>query len=284
MPVILSHFQAKSLLAGRTSGADQVSITLDLGLTTTVVHLDSAGVELPDKLAVGLRLDWAQLERIVEKNNSCFEVTADGLDEIRSFSETTNRYCSLYPTQSAPTIVIAGFPMHRIKESDPQRDTLEKIKASAPITGRVLDTTMGLGYTAIGAARTAEQVVTLELDPSVIEIARRNPWSQALFSSRNIEVRIADSFEEIRSFDDANFERILHDPPIFSLAGDLYSGEFYRELFRVLTPKGRLFHYIGNPDSASGSRVTKGVVRRLQEAGFRTVRDAAKAFGVVAMK
>ena len=127
-------------------------------------------------------------------------------------------------------------------------------------------------------------MITLELDPAVIEICRRNPWSQGLFTRSNLELRNVDSFEEIRTFDDGMFDRILHDPPVFSLAGDLYSGEFYRELFRVLKPKGRLFHYIGNPDSVSAGRVTKGAIRRLQESGFRTIRDAPRAFGVVAMK
>ena len=118
----------------------------------------------------------------------------------------------------------------------------------------------------------------------MIEICRRNPWSQGLFTRNNLEIRNADSFEEIHNFADSQFDRILHDPPIFSLAGDLYAGEFYRQLFRVLKPNGRLFHYIGNPDSTSGSRVTKGVIRRLQDAGFRSIRNAPKAFGVVASK
>ena len=38
----------------------------------------------------------------------------------------------------------------------------------------MLDVCTGLGYTAIAAARTAEHVVTIELDPTVLEVARRN--------------------------------------------------------------------------------------------------------------
>ena len=278
--IVLSRLPATQLLAARKANAPNCTISLDLNLTTTTVQLDEVGVRLPGDL----QITWQEVAQITEKENSCFEVTADGIDEIRAFSETTSRYCSLYATQSAPTLVIAGFPMHRIKESDPHRDTLEKIKTIAPITGVVLDTTLGLGYTAIEAAKTAEKVITLELDPAVIEICRRNPWSQGLFTRSNLELRNVDSFEEIRTFDDGMFDRILHDPPVFSLAGDLYSGEFYRELFRVLKPKGLLFHYIGNPDSVSAGRVTKGAIRRLQESGFRTIRDASRAFGVVAMK
>ena len=61
------------------------------------------------------------------------------------------------PTSGAPTLLIAGFPMHRIKNIDPHRDTLNKIKAARP-SGQVLDTSMGLGYTAIQAARTSDHV------------------------------------------------------------------------------------------------------------------------------
>ena len=55
--------------------------------------------------------------------------------------------------------------MHRIKGTDPIRDTKEKLKALGPVSGRVLDTATGLGYTAIEAAKTADHVLTLELDP-----------------------------------------------------------------------------------------------------------------------
>jgi predicted methyltransferase len=71
---------------------------------------------------------------------------------------------------------------------------------------------------------------------------------------------------------------------MLNLAGELYSGEFYRDLFRVLQRKGRLFHYVGDPDSRSGRNVTRGVTRRLQEAGFRRIVRKPGAFGLVAYK
>jgi predicted methyltransferase len=172
--------------------------------------------------------------------------------------------------------------MHRIKGTDPHRDTLSKVRTIAPITGRVLDTCTGLGYTCIEAAKTAEQVVTIELDPTVLEVALLNPWSSALFRDPRIEQRVGDSFDELMDCADESFSRIIHDPPTFSLAGELYSGEYYRHLFRVLRPKGRLFHYIGDLSSRSGRNVVRGVVRRLQEAGFLRIARRPEAFGVVA--
>jgi predicted methyltransferase len=127
-------------------------------------------------------------------------------------------------------------------------------------------------------------VVTIELDPTVLEVARRNPWSQSLFANSRIRQMIGDSFEVLPSLERESFSVIFHDPPTFRLAGELYSGEFYRELFRVLRRGGRLFHYIGDLDSTSGRVVTKGVVRRLQEAGFQRVERRPEAFGVAASR
>ena len=188
------------------------------------------------------------------------------------------------PTTGPPALLIAGFPMHRIKGSDPGRDSLSKVNALAPIAGRALDTTTGLGYTTIEMARTATEVVTIELDPGVLDVARLNPYSRALFERPNIRQVIGDSFDVVAEMPDASFDCILHDPPTFSLAGDLYSAAFYRELYRVLAPRGRLFHYIGDLDSDLGRRVSHGALERLQAAGFRRVAPRNEAFGLLAAK
>jgi predicted methyltransferase len=214
----------------------------------------------------------------------CFVVREGAFQKIRIFSEATNRLYSLMPTSGAPTMLVSGIPMHRVKGIDPHRDTLLKVKSIAPITGLVLDTATGLGYTAIEAAKTADCVVTIELDPAALEVARLNPWSRGLFENPKISQRVGDSFDVIREFEDEAFARAIHDPPAFSLAGDLYSGEFYRQLFRVLRPRGRLFHYVGDLKGKSGRSVARGAARRLQEAGFSRVVRRLEAFGLVAHK
>jgi predicted methyltransferase len=88
----------------------------------------------------------------------------------------------------------------------------------------------------------------------------------------------------IETLEDGRFHRIIHDPPTFSLAGHLYSGDFYAEMYRVLKPGGKVFHYIGDPESKSGRRITAGVIRRLELVGFAHVKQAPRAFGVVAYK
>jgi predicted methyltransferase len=278
--VTLSHFQARELLAARRAGASSVAISPDLGFTTVTVTLHENGVVLP----TGERLPWAEVERIQRAANVCFRVIDGVAVEIRRFSEVTGWTRALMPTAGAPTTLVAGLPMHRIKDTDPWADSQTKIAALAPVSGRVLDTATGLGYTAILAARTAEEVVTIELDPAALEIAAKNPWSRELFTRANIRQLTGDAVEILPTLKDGSFTRILHDPPMVTIAGDLYGEAFYRELWRVLRRGGRLFHYIGDPQSASGRRTTAGVIRRLQSAGFTRLTRRPEAFGVLAQK
>ena len=277
---VISYVQARPILQARARGETAVLTSLDLNLTATEIPLTNDGLSLPD----GGILAWSQLEEIAANEQVCYHVDGGDVQKIQYFSETFNRFYSLYPTQSAPTMLVAGFPMHRIKGTDPYRDTLSKIKAIAPVRGQVLDTTMGLGYTAIEAAKTADQLTTIELDPTVLDICRHNPWSQGLFDSTNITRLIGDAYDVVAEMNDGRFHCIIHDPPTFSLAGELYSAEFYRQLGRILKAKGKLFHYIGDPNSKSGRSVTRGVIPRLQDAGFRYVKPRPQAFGVVAFK
>jgi uncharacterized protein len=278
--ITLSHLQARALLDARQAGMATVEVSPDLGLTTVVATLDDAGVTFPG----GERLPWAEVERIRGAANVCFAIQDGVAQEIRRYSEVTGWVRALMPTGGAPTMLVAGLPMHRIKETDPWADSQTKIAALAPITGRVLDTATGLGYTAILAARAAEEVVTIELDPVGLEIAAMNPWSRELFTRPSIRQIVGDAAEVLPTLEAGSFARVLHDPPMITLAGDLYGEAFYRELYRVLRRGGRLFHYIGDPASASGRRTTAGVIRRLQSAGFARVTRRPKAFGVLAWK
>ena len=62
---------------------------------------------------------------------------------------------------------------------------------------------------------------------------------------------------------------ILHDPPRFGFAGELYSQAFYAQLARVLRRGGHLFHYTGMPNRlTSGRDVPREVCKRLEKAGF----------------
>jgi predicted methyltransferase len=278
--IVLSKRQADGLLNARKIGMDTISVTPDLGLTKCEIKLGEEGIRFPDDQWLG----WDEVMRIQGSDVGCFILEEGMLRKIQTFSEHTNRPVSLMPTDRAPTLLVAGFPMHRIKGTDPYRDTLTKIEAISPVIGRVLDTATGLGYPAIEAAKTAEAVITIEIDPAVLEVARLNPWSKNLFGNPKIEQIIGDSFEIIQGFKNESFSRIIHDPPTLSLAGELYSQAFYHQLYRVLERGGRLFHYIGDLESRTGKRVVRRVVERLGEAGFKRIRRRSKAFGVIAGK
>jgi predicted methyltransferase len=279
-PIVLSYIQLEPMLKVKQQGNSSVEISPDLGLSTVTVALAPDGIIFPN----GERLDWLSIEKISKSEVNCFVLEDNAIRAIQVFSDYTNRLCSLMPTRGAPSMLIAGFVMHRIKDIDPIQDTLRKIAAISPIVGRVLDTATGLGYTAIEAAKTADEVVTIELDPGVQEIARLNPWSQELFHNPKIQQKKGDACEVVQTFEDNSFSRIIHDPPTFSLAGELYSGVFYQQLFRLLKRGGRLYHYIGDPNSKASGGVTKGVLKRLQEAGFTRVVRKPEAYGVVAYK
>lgn len=118
----------------------------------------------------------------------------------------------------------------------------------------------------------------------MLDICRANPWSQELFERPNIQQLLGDSYNIIQQFEEASFDHVIHDPPMFSLAAHLYSTEFYSLLFRVLHRGGKLFHYVGNPDSKSGRNVTKGVLDRIRSVGFMRIQRNPRAFGVVAVK
>ena len=275
---ILTSTVAAALLAALEDGQCSVQASLDLGRSTSRIDLGES-----DAVMAGVHVGKAALAEVAGEAGKCFEATAAGLRQMRVFSDATGWVRTLVPTADAPTTVVAGFAMHRLRDATPMTDTRAKVRALGTPRGRALDTATGLGYTAIALARTCASVVTVERDPAAIALARRNPWSAELFASPKVCLRSGDVAELVHELDDGEFAVVLHDPPTAQLAGDLFGLAFYRQLRRVLRPGGRLFHYVGDPSSRASGRTTAGVLRRLGEAGFVAVRRAPRAFGVTAV-
>ncbi|HET6397737.1 MAG TPA: SAM-dependent methyltransferase, partial [Pseudoxanthomonas sp.] len=85
-----------------------------------------------------------------------------------------------------------------------------------------------------------------------------------------LQLAHADVTGAIAAVPDASVDAVLHDPPRFGIAGELYAQAFYGQLARVLRRGGRLFHYTGSPNRlTSGRDVPREVARRLEKAGFR---------------
>ena len=201
---------------------------------------------------------------------------------LRNTSGKLNFY-KLVPTKDAPTIEISGIRMHVTKDMTPMKDTEKKIEVVMPLKGIVLDTCMGLGYTAILASKNADFVFTCEKDKNVIEVAMHNPWSAELFNNKKISIINTSVFEQIKLFKDGMFDAVVHDPPRLTLATELYSLEFYKEIFRVLKKRGKLYHYTGNPGGKNRNIDLAGnAMNRLRKAGFSNVKRAH--YGVMAVK
>lgn len=280
--ILLSRPAAARMLEAVEAGSPTVTASLDLGRTEVELELVDGTVRPAD----GPRLTTGQLRQVVEAPESVFTVVEDELAKVTWFSAETSKVYTLRATDGWPALEISGILMHRIKDTDPREDAASKIAAIAPVRGRVLETCCGLGYSAIHAARTADRVTVFEIDPNVLDMARLNPYSAPLFAEDGpIEVRNEDVAEAIHDLPDAAFDVIIHDPPTLAVAGDLYGDDFYRELFRVLRPGGRLFHYTGDPGSRSRGQDLPGRVRdRLARIGFRSVRREPAALGVSARK
>jgi predicted methyltransferase len=107
-----------------------------------------------------------------------------------------------------------------------------------------------------------------------------NPWSPA--ASAALTLTQFDVTAAVTTLASHSFDAILHDPPRFGIAGELYSQGFYDQLARVLKRNGKLFHYTGTPNKlTSGRDVPNEVIGRLRKAGFATEKIGD---GVLAVK
>lgn len=279
--ILLTRPAAAAMRTAIEDGAPTVRTTLDLGRSEVEVPVEEGRVRLPDGQSLG-----AQELAVVEDNpESVYTALDDAPEKVTWFSDATNKVYTLRATDGWPALEISGILMHRIKGTDPKADAESKIAAIGPVRGRVLETCCGLGYTAIHAAESAESVTVFEIDPNVVDMARLNPYSAPLFERGRIELRAEDIAEAITELPDSAFDFIIHDPPTLAIAGDLYSDAFYRQLFRVLRPRGRLFHYTGDPGSRTRGQDLPGRVKeRLAAIGFERVRREPEALGVSARK
>jgi len=183
-----------------------------------------------------------------------------------------------------PTVEISGIKMHVTENQDPMKDTMLKIQALGNVRGKVFDTCCGLGYTAIFLAnlRSVSQVLCAEISGIIISICRENPWSRKLFELPKINLIAGNTAEIIGTIPDKSFGGILHDPPRYALSPDLYTEELYSHFFRILSRRGRLYHYTGNPKKEQRRGLAERTMSRLKSVGFSQTKKVYQ--GVVAQK
>ena len=255
--------------------------SLDLGRTAAEVSLQEGLVHLSGEV----RISMDDLRKIANCEDAVFAVSEGGIEKVIRFSEATSRTYKLRPTADWPALEISGILMHRIKGTTPRRDAEAKLRLVSPVRGAVLETCMGLGYTAILTAGAADSVTVIEKDENVLEMARLNPYSRELFGDAKIKVIHDDAAEAVPAMGSATFDIVNHDPPTLSIAGELYADAFYAQLLRILKPGGKLLHYTGAPGSR-GRRVdlNASVSRRLARLGFVRVRTDSETFCVMASR
>ena len=253
---------AEKLLEASSLGKRTVEISLDLGRSTQIVELSGEGA-----LVGGILVKWEELEKVSERARDIYVVESGGLKTVSIASRHFYKLV-LVKWGAPPTLEIDGIHMHRVLDVTPAEDAEMKVRLLGGIRcRRVLDVCTGLGYTAITALRKgACKIVTIEKDENVLELARLNPWSRELADDR-VELKLGDAFEVVSEYDEA-FDAVIHDPPRFSLSGELYSLEFYRRLAKALKPGGRIVHYVGQPGVHKGRKIWKGVLDRMRKAGF----------------
>jgi uncharacterized protein len=258
-PPFLTLATAQLLDAARRNVVGETPLSVDLGKSASVVV---AGVDswawngnsfpYPHKARAHTVYGW---------NGAQFE-------PIAIFDQSLVK---LVPTDWGPPIFeIDGIKMLLSAHISPLEDARRKVSLIEPAGKRVLDCCGGLGYFAhCCLAANAQNITSFEKNDSVLWIRAMNPWSPA--ADARLTLQQEDIAKRIVDLPARSFDAVLHDPPRFGIAGELYSQQFYDELARVLVPGGLLFHYTGSPNKlTSGRNVPLEVTRRLQQAGFTT--------------
>ncbi len=263
---LLTRPLAEALHAADASGADAWTGSLDLGRSRGEARLHDDAWEWR-----GDRYPWPGKL----KDRTIYHW--DG-DEFAPVSRYSGALIKLVPTEwGAPTFEIDGIKMLPTSKASPIDDARRKVALVQPQGKVVLDTCGGLGYFAAccleaGAAR----VDSFEKNEDVLWLRTLNPWSpdpEAATNEGRLRLTHADVSQAIEAIPDASIDSLLHDPPRFGIAGELYSQVFYDQLARVLRRGGRLFHYTGTPNALTSGRDVPGeVLKRLQKSGFKAER------------
>jgi predicted methyltransferase len=247
----------KQLRAAARAGTATVECSLDLQRSTTRVHLDVAG--------------WISKGRQYPYPDTCKDRTIYHWvgESFQPLARFTTSLIKLVPTDwGPPTFEIDGIKMLPTARISPYVDAERKVSLIQPRGKVILDTCGGLGYFAAWCLLgKATQVLSYEKNPDVIWLRSLNPWSPKV--SPGLTLIEGDITEQIAMLPSHSVDAILHDPPRFGIAGELYSQVFYDQLARVLKRKGKVFHYTGTPNKLTSERdVPKEVAIRLQHAGF----------------
>ena len=260
---LLTRPIADALLAARDAGERAFTASFDLGRSQEEAPLQADAWHWRDQ-----RMPYPA--RLKDRTIYCL----DG-DDFAPVSRYNGSLIKLVPTEwGVPTFEIDGIKMLPTSKASPLDDARRKVALVEPRGKTVLDTCGGLGYFAACCLDAGvASIRSFEKNADVLWLRTLNPWSpdpRSAASGGRLQLAHADVSEAILDIPEGSVDALLHDPPRFGIAGELYSRVFYDELARVIRRGGRLFHYTGSPNKlTSGRDVPREVARRLEQAGFR---------------
>ena len=265
---ILSSDSIRKIQQAMKNKRKEVAVSLDLGKTIIKIPVIEEG-----PLIEG---NTIRLPKVRDKDKSCYLIKGKSIEKMQYMSEVTGEFYKLIPTSGRPLLQISGTSMHK----QPFVERIEKEQ----LRGNVLDAGTGLGYTAMIAAKTAKQVITIEHDPTVIELQKLSPWSQELFTRKNITRLEGEAPNFIKNFDKESFDNVIYDAGTPRSSGLFFSTEHYAETYHVLKRNGKLYHYLPRPQIEQGRDFAKAIIERLEELRFRLLERNEKDCYIIMQK
>src|SRR4051812_46113592 len=204
-----------TLSAALGAGASTVECSLDLDRSTTTVELKTDG--------------WIWQGRQFPYLPACKEGTIYywTSDRFEPVARYTTSLIKLVPTEwGPPTFHIDGIKMLPTASVSPYADAERKVSLIQPRGKVILDTCGGLGYFAAWCVLgEAKKIISYEKNADVLWLRSLNPWSPKI--GDGLTLTHGDITEQIVTLANESVDAILHDPPRFGIAGELYSQVFY---------------------------------------------------------
>jgi len=260
----------EQLHSAASTGLSVLHCSVDLQRSVSEIQMEIAGWTWNGR-RFGLPHKW--------NDRTIYYSTEQGFVPVSKYE---NSLIKLVPTDwGPPTFEIDGIKMLPSAKISPYLDAAAKVSFIQPRGKLILDTCGGLGYFADWCLQgLASQVHSFEKNEDVLWLRSLNPWSPE--ECAPLVLKCADVTVAIVEIADRFYDAILHDPPRFGIAGELYSQVFYDQLARVLKYRGKLFHYTGSPNKLTSQRdVQNEVAGRLRRAGFKV---QSKGDGLLAEK
>ena len=269
-------------LLGQTRGALLVGMVNVVAGAAVAMFLFSVTVRRRLALAAGTVVVLAVLGLAFAQSDAFLRYARDELYEDPVVYSETTQYQDIVVTESSP--VVAGPTDTRLfLNGDLQFSSIDEYRyheslvhpALAGKRDRVLVLGGGDGLAMREVLRYPDvrEAVEVELDPSVLRLARENPRIAALnehsLADPRVRVLTADAFTWLRDARE-RFDAVIVDmpDPDSTSTAKLYSEEFYNLTRRVMAPGARMVVQAGSPYFAP--RTFDCINTTIRAAGFTT--------------